>query len=180
MKIALDMEGTLTAEVGEFACERPHGLAQYVLPLRLRRGAPALLRELQRSGHRLTLYSLRSVAPWRIRLWCRLQGLPINRIITADQEEQRRLRAQRKQQKRFAQERELLGLNTLLVTGVLAWPPCSGHDLLFDDDPRHVQAARHQGVAAAVITNLSEDWTIPIREVALAPAPREASAPLEA
>lgn len=145
MKIAIDLEGTLVAECGEFACEHTPRLIRRVLPLGLRVGARELLRELARAGHRLTLYTSGTHSKLALRLWCLLNGLPIGQIITVDQ-------------------------CTTKVSGkepMVVWPPVQGQELILDDNPLHLEAAERLGVTGLHITNVLSDWTQPIRQACL-------------
>nr|WP_309685441.1 hypothetical protein [Armatimonas sp.] len=137
MKIAIDLEGTLIAECGEFACERPHPLARRALRCGLRVGAKSLLQSLVKAGHTLTLYTSGNHSALTLRLWCLAAGLPVRRIIT--------LRQCRKNARRKA--------------SLVAWPPVQGQDLILDDELRHVQAAQRLGVPGIQITNRERDWT---------------------
>lgn len=167
MKIALDLEGTLIAECGEFPCERTNTLAQLFLPNGVRKGARQLLGELRRSGHSLTLYSSGAHSNWRLFLWCHLSGLPIHRVQTLSQSKRRALKSTLKKQRRFAQDLKALGLSHMGKPGELVWPPCHGHDLILDDEPRHIQAAWRSGVRGILVTNRDANWTARIREATL-------------
>ncbi|WP_309707658.1 hypothetical protein [Armatimonas sp.] len=68
MKIAVDLEGTLIAECGEFPCERTGYLAKLLLPRGIRTQACALLRDLAHAGHEVTLYSLSELPSWKLLL----------------------------------------------------------------------------------------------------------------
>ena len=136
MKIAIDFEGTLTPECGEFACDPRSVLARRLFDFSLRQGARTLLRELAHSGHTLTLYTRLPVSAWRLLLWCWLFGLPVTHVVTG----------------------------RCLPTEA-PWPPCQGQDLLLDDEPRRVALAHQRGVRGIVVTNREADWTARIREV---------------
>lgn len=136
MKIAIDFEGTLTPECGEFACEPRGVLGRWLFDFSLRQGARTLLRELVQSGHTLTLYTRLPVSAWRLLLWCWLGGLPVTHIIAGR-----------------------------CLPPEAPWPPWQGQDLLLDDEPRRVALARQRGVRGIVVTNREADWTACIREV---------------
>ena len=91
MKIAIDLEGTLIAECGEFLTERTSYAAQRILPCGIRAKARTLLRELAQAGHRLSVYSLNKMPPWKLWLWCRLCGLPVRSVITINRRDFMRL-----------------------------------------------------------------------------------------
>jgi hypothetical protein len=167
MKIAFDLEGTLIAECGEFACERTGYLAQLLLPCGIRIGARALLHDLARAGHSLTLYSLSGLPAWKLRLWCHFAGLPVRHVITLEQAKRRALKNLQKQQRRFSKDLKALGLSHFGKTSDSTWPPCQSQDLLLDDEPRHIQVAWRSGVKGVLVTNREQDWTAHIREVAL-------------
>ncbi|WP_309707669.1 hypothetical protein [Armatimonas sp.] len=167
MKIAIDLEGTLIAECGEFTCERPHALAQLLLPKGIRRNARALLHDLTHAGHSLTLYSSNALPTWKLLLWCRLSGLPLRRVITLEQAKRRALKNAEKRQRRFAKDLKALGLTHFGKASELTWPPCYGHDLILDDEPNHIQAAWRSGVRGVLVTNRDADWTARIREATL-------------
>lgn len=164
MKIAIDLEGTLIAECGEFSCERTSYLAQLIFTKGIRLGARPLLRDLARAGHRITLYSVSEVSAVKLTLWCWLAGLPVSRVVTLAQEKKRALRQTKKNQKRFSQDLKALGLTHFGKSNPVLWPPCQGQDLLLDDDPRRIQAAWHSGVKGVLVTNYESDWTARIRE----------------
>lgn len=145
MKVAIDLEGTLVAECGEFACEHTPRIVRRVLPLSLRIGARELLGELARAGHTLTLYTSGTHTKRSLRLWCLLNGLPIRQIITVGQ-----------------CTKKVPGKEPLVV-----WPPVQGQELILDDNPLHLEAAERQGVPGLHITNVSSDWTQPIRQACL-------------
>jgi hypothetical protein len=134
MKIAIDFEGTLTPECGEFACDPRRVPARWLFDFSLRQGARTLLRELAQSGHTLTLYTRLPLSARRLLLWCWLTGLPITHVVTS-----RRLPAE------------------------APWPPWQGQDLLLDDEPRRVALAGQNGVPGVVVTNREADWTTSIR-----------------
>lgn len=167
MKIAIDFEGTLLAECGEFRCEPSTPLALLLWRRSLRQGTRSLLNDLHRAGHSLTLYSSQEHTAWKLWLWCQLAGLPIQRVRTVRQERQRVHRRSVKNRRRFAAERALLGIASTGELTQVAWPPAQGHDLVLDDDRRHVQAAWRAGVRALQITNYEEDWTSRVREATL-------------
>jgi hypothetical protein len=137
MRIAIDLEGTLIPECAEFACERTNDLARRVLSVGLRRGAKALLRDLTRAGHTLTLYSSGKHTPGKLRLWCLLAGLPVHRIVTLSQT-----------------RKAARG-----TTHIVAWPPLYDQDIVLDDNPRHIAVAQRAGVPGVLVANNSDDWT---------------------
>jgi hypothetical protein len=167
MKIAIDLEGTLIAECGEFSCERTSYLAQLLFARGIRLGACPLLRDLARAGHRITLYSVSEASAVKLTLWCWLAGLPVSRVVTLAQEKKRALRQTKKNQKRFSQDLKALGLTHFGKSNPVIWPPCQGQDLLLDDDSRRIQAAWRSGVKGVLVTNYESDWTARIREAAL-------------
>ena len=146
MKIAMDFEGTLTPECGEFSSVRTGGLARLLFRFSIREGARPLLRDLARSGNSITLYTKQSVNAYLLLVWCRLLNLPIREVVT-----RRDLYKDARQQK----------------TANAVWPPFLSFDLILDDEPRNITAARQAGVAAVLVTNYEDDWTRPIREAAL-------------
>ncbi len=146
MKIAIDLEGTLIAECGEFACERTNELARCFLLCGLRVQARKMLKELARAGHILTLYTSGKHSAAALRLWCLAAGLPIHHIITL---------ADYKQDARHNKGTRV------------CWPPVSGQDLILDDETRHIETARRKGVTALQITNHSPNWTACIQKACL-------------
>lgn len=167
MRIAIDLEGTLCAQCGEFRCEPMPSLARQLSRRSLRQGARLLLRDLARAGHRLTVYSSGEHSAARLWLWCLLAGLPIHGVRTVKQEQKRALKQTQKNQKRFAKELKALGLTQLGKPQPLLWPPCQNQDLVLDDDPRHLQTAWRSGVKSILVTNIEADWTARIREATL-------------
>lgn len=167
MKIAIDLEGTLIAECGEFPCERTNTLAQLFLPNGVRKGARQLLGELHRRGHSLTLYSSGALPAWKLLLWCRTSGLSVHRIMTLPQAKKRAQKNTDKKQKRFAKELKALGLTHMGKVLQINWPPCHGHDLILDDEQHHIHAAWRSGVRGVLVTNRDADWTARIREATL-------------
>lgn len=138
MHIAFDLDGTLIPECGEFPCEPTPGLVGWIFPRTLRVGARTLLRQLHQQGHHLTIYTLSERSALRLWLWLRLQGVPVGRVITA------------RTHQRCAPHH------------TTKWPPTFGIDLLCDDTPEQVEAARLSGCAALLITNRIPDWARPI------------------
>ena len=167
MKIAIDLQGTLIAECGEFACQPTGSLARSLVPHGLRQGARTLLSDLARGGHQLTLYSSAPISAVKLRLWCLLLGLPFWSVVTLEQEKKRVLARRRKSQKRVAQELKALSLSHMGKPEMVSWPPCQGHDLILDDNPQHLQAAWRAGVKGVLVTNRERDWTARIREATL-------------
>lgn len=167
MKIAIDLEGTLIAECGEFLTERTSYAAQRILPCGIRAKARTLLRELAQAGHRLSVYSLNKMPPWKLWLWCRLCGLPVRSVITIKQAKRAARERDRKRMKRFARDMKALGLAHFGKNSDALWPPCQGYDLILDDEPRHLQAAWRSGVKGILVTNRRADWTASIREATL-------------
>jgi FMN phosphatase YigB (HAD superfamily) len=142
--IAFDLDGTLVPECGEFSCVRTKGLARLVISRSLRRDAHALLRSLIFSGNRVIIYSLSSQNAAKLKLWFWLLGIPVSRVITG----QEHVKALKK--RGMAHQ----GLKTPHVFGV---------DLLIDDCPRTVDAARKEGTGAVLVTNQDTDWTLKVR-----------------
>lgn len=140
MKIAIDLEGTLIAECGEFSCERGNELGRWILPYGLRTGARRLLRDLAACGHTLTLYSSGRQSSPRLWLWCLANRLPIRHIVTLGQGRKAPL-----------------------------WPPMTGQDLILDDDARHIERAKRRGIAGLQVTNHIKDWTGQIHNACLHP-----------
>lgn len=145
MKIAIDFEGTLIAECGEFPCEPVSDLARLFLPNGIRKGARTLVHELIRAGHTLTLYTSGKHQAVTLRLWCIANKLPIHHIITLEQ-----------------CKKDVYG-----KASRVSWPPVSGQDLILDDEARHIETARVKGVLGLEITNHSTDWTVRVRETCL-------------
>ena len=138
MKIAIDLEGTLIAECGEFSCERGNELGRWILPNGLRTGARRLLRDLVRCGNTITLYSSRKHKRSLLRLWCLVNRLPIRHIVT--------LRSDRK---------------------VALWPPLVGQDLILDDNAQNIKTAEKLGVKGLQITSRVPDWIAQVWQVCL-------------
>ena len=149
MKIAIDFEGTLTPECGEFDYARVGGLARLLFRFPIRTGARSLLRDLTRSGNSLTLYTSRSVSARKLFFWCRLLDLPIREVVT---------------------RRDVYKLARQTKSHTATWPPFAGYDLILDDEPRNIAAARRAGVRGVLVTNRDDDWTLSIREAVQAEA----------
>ena len=141
MKIAFDLEGTLIAECGEFPCEPIAPLARRLIAKGVRQGARTLLRELVRNGHYITLYSRSAPSPLALWLWCRANRLPVHRIIVASHR---------------------------LGNSARGWPPIQGQELVVDDSPEALAVAWKQGVLGVHVKSYDNDWTLPVRETALA------------
>ena len=157
MKIAVDLEGTLIAECGEFPCEYLSDLARCLLPAGIRVGARPLLQDLVRGGHQLTLYTSAGHHPLRLWLWCLLSGLPVRQIVTLKQ-----------------CKKAVRGKSNILI-----WPPVTGQDLVLDDSPRHLESARNQGVPGLLVTNRTSNWTTHIRDVTLAEGKQSKISPMQ-
>jgi hypothetical protein len=83
MRIAFDLDGTLIPNPGSAMALEPLGLlSRAVSNERLRAGAPALLRSLQRSGHEVWIYTTSMRTPLKLRLWFLTFGVRLKGIVT--------------------------------------------------------------------------------------------------
>ncbi len=151
MHVAFDLDGTLIPDCGEFRCTSTRGAARLFLTEPLRTGTRELVRDLQRGGHMVSVYTLSDRAAWRVYAWLLLRGVPVRKVVT------------KKAHNRAVQSGKI-------ASASCKWPPVFGFDLLLDDDPGNVRAARAAGCEAIQITNHDEDWTQKIRERCLAPS----------
>lgn len=168
MKIAIDLEGTLVPEYGEFPAERTQGLARLLFLFSLRRDARRLLQDLAQAGHTLTLYTEHPLRVPKLRLWCWILKLPFHNIVTQERALKVAQKHQIRQRKRFEKDLKALGLTHFGKEPQAVWPPCAGQELLLDDDPRHIEAAWRSGVRGILVTNRDADWTAGIRAACLA------------
>ncbi|WP_309707657.1 hypothetical protein [Armatimonas sp.] len=91
----------------------------------------------------------------------------MRRVITFKQAHRRARKTLQKQQQRFAKDLQALGLSHFGKPQETLWPPCRGHDLILDDEPRSILLAWRQGVKGVLVTNYEPDWTTRIREATL-------------
>jgi FMN phosphatase YigB (HAD superfamily) len=142
--IAFDLDGTLIPECGEFSCQRTEGLARLISKRSLRRDSRALLRSLISQGHDVMIYTLSQQSAGKLKAWFWAQGVPVSRVITAEEHDKRLKKAS-------------------LPQTCIKVPHLFSIDLLVDDCPRNVEAARLTGTNAVLVTNRTEDWTQEIR-----------------
>jgi hypothetical protein len=150
MHIAFDLDGTLIPDCGEFRCTSTRGAARLFLTEPLRTGTRELCTDLRRAGHRVSVYTLSDRPVWRIYAWLFLRGIPVRKVVT------------KKAHDRAVQSGKI-------TSKACKWPPVFGFDLLLDDDPGNVRAARAAGCEAIQITNHDDDWTLKIRVHCLTP-----------
>jgi hypothetical protein len=167
MKIALDLEGVLLSKTDETPDLPTPTVARRFFRRGVRQEARALLRDLARAGHSLTIYSTASEHPAKLWLWCRLSGLPVERVITVEQEKRRLQQKAQKKQKRFAKDLKTLGLTHFGVATQVDWPPFQGQDMIFDDDASHVLQAWRTGIKGLIIAESDSQWTSRIRGATL-------------
>ena len=144
MTIAFDLEGTLIPECGEFYCERTEGVARLISRRSLRRDARLLLKSLVSQGHKVVIYTLSNQSAEKLKTWFWLQGVPVARVITEKEHEKRLQKAK-------------------LTHPGHKVPHLFGIDLLVDDCPVNVEAARLLGTKAILATNRTDDWTLTVR-----------------
>jgi hypothetical protein len=142
--IAFDLDGTLIPECGEFSCQRTGGIARIISKRSMRRDSHALLRSLISQGHSIVIYTLSSQNAAKLKTWFWAQGVPVSRVITAEEHNKRLKKAG-------------------LPVGGIKVPHLFGIDLLVDDCPRTVEAARLAGTDAVLVTNQTHDWTLEVR-----------------
>lgn len=157
MKIGIDLEGTLIAQCGEFSGERTTDLARLILKSNLRHGAKELLRDLRRARHTIVLYSSGDLSARKLMLWCRLAGLPVQKVVTVG--------LLRKKARQSVAKSSTV--KPPVKSAQISWPPCEGMDLILDDNPRNVQAAWQKDVRGILITNQDRDWTAGVRMATL-------------
>lgn len=167
MKIALDLEGVLLRKGEENTDNTQSALTHRSFRGGVRQEARALLRDLARAGHSLTIYSTAAEHPAKLWLWCRLSGLPVERVITVEQEKRRLEQKAQKKQKRFSKELKTLGLTHFGVPTQVEWPPFEGQEMVFDDDPNHVLQAWRTGIKGLIVAEGDSNWTARIREATL-------------
>jgi hypothetical protein len=144
MHIAVDLDGTLIPECAEFDCEPTEGIARWIYLYSLRTGAKELLRELIRSGQRVSIYTLSNRSAGKLKLWFFLHGIRVHRVIN--------------QQAHLQQVRK-----GNAVHKAIKWPPAFGIDLLIDDNEQNIQAAYASGAEAILVHSHPSDWTAAIR-----------------
>jgi hypothetical protein len=138
--IAFDLYGTLIPDCGEFSCVRTGGLARLISKRSLRRDSHALLRSLLASGNRVVVYTTSTQNAKKLKAWFWLQGIPITRVITRREHEQR-LRQQ----------------------GVAPFNCKAPHLFGIDHCTQTVEAVRESGTNAILVTNQEPDWTLTVR-----------------
>jgi hypothetical protein len=142
--IAFDLDGTLIPECGEFSCQRTGGVARLISKRSMRRDSRALLCSLISQGHNVMIYTLSQQSAAKLKAWFWAQGVPVSRVITAEEHDKHLKKAK------------------LPQSGIKV-PHLFGIDLLVDDSPIMVEAARLTGTNAVLVTNRTEDWTQEIR-----------------
>ena len=167
MKIALDLEGVLLRKSEETLDNQQPTLTRRSFRGGVRQEARTLLRDLARAGHSLTIYSTTSEHPAKLWLWCRLSGLPVERVITVEQEKRRLHQKAQRKQKRFSKELKTLGLSHFGVPTQVEWPPLEGQEMVFDDDPNHVLQAWRTGIRGLIVAESDAQWSTRIREATL-------------
>jgi hypothetical protein len=90
------------------------------------------------------IYTLSQQSAAKLKAWFWAQGVPVSRVITAEEHDKRLKKAK-------------------LSQTCIKVPHLFGIDLLIDDCPRNVEAARLTGTNAVLVTNRTEDWTQEIR-----------------
>lgn len=158
-RIAFGWSGTLVPEVGEFRCIPPKGLGALVYKPHLRRGTLELMRELQRAGWEICIYTLGSLPRQRVSLYFALNGIRIGQVVTG------------KEHLRAYKQGEAPSVS-------FKHGPAFGFDVVVDDKEITMRAGQRYGFATVLATTRYEDWGAPIRGFCLQPAPQSEQEPL--
>ena len=142
MHVSFDLDSTLIAHGGEFEVEPVVWWARRlgIEPLRAR--TRELVRELQRRGHTVSVYTTSFRSAWRIRATFVYHGLRLAQVISEQQNQA-----------------------TLSKHGIAAskYPPAYGFDVHVDDSRGVAMEGKNLGFEVIVVRPEQEDW----REVVL-------------
>jgi hypothetical protein len=84
MRIAFDLDGTLIPLPGSAMAIEPRRLLPWLIWREpIRKGAPALLRELRSEGHEVWIYTTSLRDPARLRLWFAAFGVRLGGIVNS-------------------------------------------------------------------------------------------------
>jgi hypothetical protein len=141
MRISFDIDDTLVCHHPEAACETskfPLSLTTWARePLRL--GAKELIKELQRRGHDVWIYTSSLRPPLYIRLWLLAHGIRVQGVINQDIHD----RTLKRQQRKITPSK---------------FPPAFGIDLHVDDSEGVRMEGEMHGFRVLVITPQEPCW----------------------
>lgn len=112
MNISFDLDSTLIPYEGEFETERKGFFAKMIGVENIRRGAPQLISELKKQGHKIHIYTTSFRSKRKIRQTLRCYGISVGTIVTQKQNEKR--------------------LKSLHISAS-KYPPAFGFDMHIDD-----------------------------------------------
>ena len=138
MTISFDIDNTLIPYGTDFPVEKRPWWATLLGAEPVRRGTPELFRELERSKHRIWIYTSSLRAPWRLRLTFAAYGLWPQRIIN----QVHNARMLRRHQCSASKNPALFGI-----------------DLHVDDSPGVGAEGARWGFDTLIVAPADEDWT---------------------
>ena len=81
MNISFDLDNTLIPYSKEFETERRSLLAKIIGIEKIRKGTPQLIKELQKEGYKIHIYTTSFRKKIKIRITCKYYGLSVSKII---------------------------------------------------------------------------------------------------
>jgi len=87
MNISFDLDGTLIPNGNEFKTEKRSRIAKLIGIEKIREGAPELISELQKKGHRIHIYTTSFRKKRQIRLTLKYYGINVEKVVNQAENE---------------------------------------------------------------------------------------------
>jgi len=138
MNISFDLDSTLIPNYNEFETENRSGLAKLFGVEEIRKGTPALFRNLQNQGHQIHIYTTSYRSKRKIRRTLKYYGIKVNKIVN-EKENRRVLKSKNINSSKF--------------------PPAFHFDLHIDDLPGVGIESERFHFNVIIIDTSDKNWT---------------------
>ncbi len=137
MHLSFDLDSTLIPNGNEFATAPRSKLAQWLGVEAIRKGAPALIKDLQVQGHSIHIYTTSYRSTLQIRKTLAYYGIFVNKIVT-----------EKENRKKLQQ----------LQINASKYPPAFGFELHIDDLEGVGKEGAHYGYKVLIVKPEDKEW----------------------